>query len=82
MEPKPLVVGIAWVVECAEKRVRADETPFLVNLDNVNVAGGHKVSCYSATLYTGVDRIIASTFRPPQVHDGPWRSGTVYRRGG
>ena len=49
MDPKPLVVGIAWVVECAEKRVHAVETPFLVNLDNVNVAGGHKVSCYYAT---------------------------------
>ncbi|KAJ3534580.1 hypothetical protein NM688_g7113 [Phlebia brevispora] len=41
-EPKPLVVGIAWVVECAEQAKHADETKFLVNLDGVNVAGSNK----------------------------------------
>ncbi|KAH9889544.1 hypothetical protein C8Q73DRAFT_654210 [Cubamyces lactineus] len=42
-EPRPLVVGIAWVVECAEQRTRVDETKFLVNLDLANVAGVNKV---------------------------------------
>ncbi|PCH36714.1 hypothetical protein WOLCODRAFT_33911, partial [Wolfiporia cocos MD-104 SS10] len=32
-EPRPLVVGIAWVVECVERRERVDETRFLVNLE-------------------------------------------------
>ncbi|KAG9312049.1 hypothetical protein JVU11DRAFT_7329 [Chiua virens] len=40
--PKPAVVGIAWVVECVEKR-RLDEEKFKVNVDMINVAGGsHK----------------------------------------
>ncbi|KAI0827848.1 hypothetical protein BC628DRAFT_1317678 [Trametes gibbosa] len=42
-EPKPYVVGIAWVVECVEQRTRVDETRFLVNLDLANVAGVNKV---------------------------------------
>ncbi|KAH9846157.1 hypothetical protein C2E23DRAFT_744714 [Lenzites betulinus] len=41
-DPKPLVVGIAWVVECVEQRIRVDETRFLVNLDLANVAGVNK----------------------------------------
>ena len=42
-DPKPLVVSISWVVECAEKRIRADETPYLVDLQFENVAGTNKV---------------------------------------
>ena len=42
-DPKPLVVGIAWVVECVEQRTRVDETKFLVDLELVNVAGTNKV---------------------------------------
>ncbi|KAI0058417.1 hypothetical protein BV25DRAFT_1810764 [Artomyces pyxidatus] len=41
-EPKPFVVGIAWVVECAEQRAKADESKFLVDLELVNVAGTNK----------------------------------------
>lgn len=41
-DPKPLVVGIAWVVECVEQRRRVDEAKFIVNLDGVNVAGTNK----------------------------------------
>ena len=45
-EPKPKVVGIGWVVECAEKRARVDESRFQVDLESVNVAGTLKVrSC-------------------------------------
>ena len=42
-DPKPHVVGIAWVVECAEQCKKVDEGPFHVNLDMVNVAGVNKV---------------------------------------
>lgn len=41
-ERRPLVVGIAWVVECAEQRMQVDETRFLINLDEENVAGVNK----------------------------------------
>ncbi|KAF5380535.1 hypothetical protein D9615_004724 [Tricholomella constricta] len=36
-DPKPLVVGIAWVVECVEQRKQVDETKFLIDLE-VNIA--------------------------------------------
>lgn len=42
-DPKPLVVGIAWVVECVEQRTRVDEDKFKIDLDLVNVAGTNKV---------------------------------------
>lgn len=42
-EPRPLAVGIAWVVECVEQRARADEAKFKVDLEGVNVAGTNKV---------------------------------------
>lgn len=38
-----MVVGIAWVVECAEQCKRVDEERFLISLDGVNVAGTQKV---------------------------------------
>ena len=41
-EPKPLVVGIAWVVECIEQRKRVDEIEFIIDLDDVNVSGTTK----------------------------------------
>lgn len=41
-DPKPLVIGIAWVVECVEQRSRVDETKFKVDLEMVNVAGTNK----------------------------------------
>ncbi len=44
LKNKPHVVGIAWVVECAERKEKADETPHLIDLDGVNVAGVVKVS--------------------------------------
>ncbi|KAI0318532.1 hypothetical protein OF83DRAFT_1022245, partial [Amylostereum chailletii] len=42
-EPKPLVVGIAWVVECVEQRSHVDEARFAVDLEGVNVAGVNRV---------------------------------------
>lgn len=43
-DPKPVVVGIAWVVECAEKLAKVDEEKFKIDVDVINVAGGnHKV---------------------------------------
>lgn len=41
-DPKPLVVGIAWVVECVEQRSRVDEAKFKVDLEMVNIAGTNK----------------------------------------
>ncbi|KAH9485040.1 Microcephalin [Psilocybe cubensis] len=41
-DPKPLVVGIAWVVECVEQRKHVDETDFLVDIESTNIAGIHK----------------------------------------
>ncbi|KAH7102206.1 hypothetical protein BKA62DRAFT_617813 [Auriculariales sp. MPI-PUGE-AT-0066] len=35
-EPRPAVVGIGWVVECAEKRERVDESRFAVDLDTAD----------------------------------------------
>lgn len=39
-DPKPLVVGIAWVVECVEQRKRIDETKFLVDVEDMNYGTG------------------------------------------
>ncbi|EIN06707.1 hypothetical protein PUNSTDRAFT_121822 [Punctularia strigosozonata HHB-11173 SS5] len=41
-DPKPFVVGIAWVVECVEQRARVDESKFEVDLEGANVAGTNK----------------------------------------
>ncbi|KAI0629079.1 hypothetical protein C8Q77DRAFT_1066550 [Trametes polyzona] len=49
-DPKPFVVGIAWVVECVEQRTRVDEARFQVNLDMANVAGVNRVSLASLRL--------------------------------
>ncbi|KAJ7076858.1 hypothetical protein B0H15DRAFT_790117 [Mycena belliarum] len=35
-EPKPLVVGMEWVVQSAEKRNHEDETPYLIDMDDMN----------------------------------------------
>lgn len=43
-DPKPLVIGIGWVVECAEQQKRVEEAEFLVDLENAHFAGTHKVS--------------------------------------
>jgi hypothetical protein len=42
-DPKPKVVGIAWVVECVEQRQRVDEERFNVDLEGMNLAGINKV---------------------------------------
>ncbi|KAH8996297.1 hypothetical protein EDB92DRAFT_1942682 [Lactarius akahatsu] len=41
-EPKPLVVGISWVVECTEQRRRVEEHDFIVDLEGLNIAGNNK----------------------------------------
>lgn len=41
-DPKPLVVGIAWVVACAERKERVDETKYLISLVHENIAGTNK----------------------------------------
>lgn len=43
-DPKPFLVGIAWVVECVEKREKVDEGTFIVDESDVgSVVGGAKV---------------------------------------
>ncbi len=37
------MVGIAWVVECAEQGKHVDEGNFLIDLSEINVAGVNKV---------------------------------------
>lgn len=32
-EPKPAVVGIGWVVECVEKREKAETTRYTISLE-------------------------------------------------
>lgn len=54
-DPKPLVVGIAWVVQCVEQCKRVDETKFLVDVEDMHYGTGtSKVSyfftCISLTL--------------------------------
>ncbi|KLO13632.1 hypothetical protein SCHPADRAFT_827682 [Schizopora paradoxa] len=39
---RPHVVGIGWVVECAEKREQADESKFAVDIEGLHVAGASK----------------------------------------
>lgn len=39
-DPKPLVVGIAWVVECVEQRKRVDESKFLVDVEDMHYGTG------------------------------------------
>lgn len=51
-DPKPHVVGIAWVVECVEHRAKVDESKFKVDLEGVNVAGTNKV-CFD-DIITGI----------------------------
>lgn len=43
-DPKPHVVGIAWVVECVEQRTQVDESKFLVDLSDIQVAAVNKVT--------------------------------------
>ncbi|KAJ6593558.1 hypothetical protein B0H19DRAFT_919775 [Mycena capillaripes] len=35
-DPKPHVVGMEWVVQSAEKRKHEDETPYLIDMDDMN----------------------------------------------
>ncbi|KAJ7939656.1 hypothetical protein B0H13DRAFT_1550362, partial [Mycena leptocephala] len=35
-DPKPLVVGMEWVVQSAEKRTHVDETLYLIDMDDMN----------------------------------------------
>jgi hypothetical protein len=72
-EPKPFVVGISWVVECAEQCRRVGEENFLVDLDGLNVAGNNKVSvscCESSSLVSALTCLpqTASAFDASQTH--------------
>ncbi|KAK0461053.1 uncharacterized protein EV420DRAFT_1762381 [Desarmillaria tabescens] len=42
LENKPFVVGLQWIVECAEKLLHLDETQYAISLEGVNIAGVNK----------------------------------------
>ena len=71
-EPKPFIVGISWVVECAEQCRRVGEENFLVDLEGLNVAGNNKVSvlCYESGLVSALTCLLqtASAFNASQTH--------------
>ncbi|KIP11273.1 hypothetical protein PHLGIDRAFT_18033 [Phlebiopsis gigantea 11061_1 CR5-6] len=72
-DPKPLVVGIAWVVECAEKKARVDETKYLINLDHENVAGTKKrrISMIPKLMESPERPTPTGSNRPTNVHSSP-----------
>ena len=70
-DPKPFVVGISWVVECAEKCRRVGEENFLVDLDGLNVAGNNKVSipyCHTIGVRPDILIQIAPAFYASKTH--------------
>jgi hypothetical protein len=69
-EPKPLVVGISWVVECAEQCRRVEEDNFLVDLEGLNVAGNNKVRIRyrRVAIFAEVLEITAPTFDDSQTY--------------
>ncbi|KAJ7936454.1 hypothetical protein B0H13DRAFT_1461689, partial [Mycena leptocephala] len=38
-DPKPLVVGMEWVVQSAKKHTHVDEGPHLIEMDDMNTSG-------------------------------------------
>ncbi|KAK0212627.1 hypothetical protein DFS33DRAFT_1283235 [Desarmillaria ectypa] len=56
LETKPFVVGLQWIVECAEKRLHLNETQYAISLEGVNIAGVNKRSRKST-----IPKHIAST---------------------
>lgn len=42
LETKPFVVGLQWIVECAEQRLHLDETKYAISLEDINIAGVNK----------------------------------------
>ncbi|KAK0504553.1 hypothetical protein EDD18DRAFT_303695 [Armillaria luteobubalina] len=42
LETKPFVVGLQWIVECAEKLQHLDETQYAISLEGINIAGVNK----------------------------------------
>ncbi|KAK0226135.1 hypothetical protein IW262DRAFT_1359924 [Armillaria fumosa] len=42
LETKPSVVGLQWIVECAEKFQHLDETQYAISLEGINIAGVNK----------------------------------------
>ena len=64
-DPKPLVVGIAWVVECVEQRKRVEETKFLVDVEDMYYSTGASKVCPPThipfAVYTDLSCLQAST---------------------
>jgi len=74
-EPKPFVVGISWVVECAEQCRRVEEDKFLVDLEGLNVAGNNKRRRSMLPKHIS-SRMQTHAMAPPPV-PGPSLTGTL-----
>lgn len=66
-DPKPLVVGIGWVVDCAEQLKHVEETSHLVDLDGVNVAGINKVRFFCERLPREINKFAAPSFHSSKI---------------
>ncbi|KAJ7209697.1 hypothetical protein GGX14DRAFT_107724 [Mycena pura] len=74
-EPRPHVVGMEWVVKSAEKRVREEETPYLIDMDDMNTTAV-KVLYFYRRVETDIPLTYA--FSAAQVDDaaiGAWMDG-------
>ncbi|KAA1470641.1 hypothetical protein DENSPDRAFT_710872 [Dentipellis sp. KUC8613] len=74
-DPKPFVIGIAWVVECVEQRKRVDEERFLVDLEFANVAGANKRRRSMLPKHMFAD-MTSTPMHPPPVPSGSGSGGT------
>ncbi|KAJ7729496.1 hypothetical protein DFH07DRAFT_181146 [Mycena maculata] len=52
-DPKPLVVGMEWVVQSAEKRNHEDETPYLIDMDDMNTTAAKRRKSMLPRLMSG-----------------------------
>ena len=65
-DPKPLVVGIGWVVACAESKAHVPEQKYLISMEAENIAGTNKVchdvafTACALTAWTPAEKVIPS----------------------
>ncbi|EKM53469.1 uncharacterized protein PHACADRAFT_259878 [Phanerochaete carnosa HHB-10118-sp] len=85
-DPKPLVVGIAWVVACAERKEHVDEQKYLISMADENIAGTNKSGhlnrpkhCLPRGIQAGAVRMKWHLPRLPRVLALTIRSNTFHR---
>ncbi|KAJ7129028.1 hypothetical protein C8R43DRAFT_1134308 [Mycena crocata] len=54
-DPKPHVVGMEWVIQSAEKRIHEDETPYLIDMDDMNTTTKRRKSMLPRLMSGGLD---------------------------